>query len=70
MHASITDSQGMQAPGSHHLPAQGIKQGKPGRAAGRTQPVSLEDKGSLSAAAQEQYFGISRKGEHLWRLLG
>lgn len=65
-----TDSQGMQAPGSDDLTAQGIKHGKPGKAAGSTQPVSLQDKGRLSAAAQEKYFGVTRKGKHLWRLLG
>lgn len=66
----IPDSQVIQGPGSDHLTSQGIKHGKPGKAAGRTQPVSLEDEARLSAAAQEEYFGISRKGEHQWRLLG
>lgn len=66
----VMDSGGMQAPGSSDRTAQGVKHGKPGKAADRTRPVSLEDKERLSAAAQEKYFGIIRKAEHLWRLLG
>lgn len=65
----MLDPQVMQAPGSDHLTVQGIKHGKPGKAAGRTWPASLEDEGRLSAAAQK-YFGTTRKEDHQWRFLG
>lgn len=51
----------MQGPGSDHLTAQGTKHGKPGKAAGRTQPVSLEDEGRLSAALRRDLLALPGK---------